>query len=172
MMISVIRVFFSDPGFFEKEYIDLYSIIKFIKYLFTYFIKWGDPDFKLSELIIKDKLNRVEDLEEIIIRIEPILTERINEVSNSFAGISKYNSIDVTKKNIHSELEDVNDGKEKECIPQTLHEDIIESFELELENFVKINEFYSVIDKLQFLEKGKDNNRFCGFCLIKKVITF
>lgn len=140
-----------------------------MKHIFVYFIKWRDPDFKFNNMMLNDKSSYSEDLEEILSKIEPMLSERMIEFSNSIAYASRYNSIDVTKKNIYAEIEDLNENKDRGGVSQFLNEDILESFENELENFIRNHEVYQQLDKLQFHEKGKDNNRFCGFCLMKKV---
>ena len=36
--LSLLRTFFANPGYYDKEYVNLYSIIKFVKHIFIYFI--------------------------------------------------------------------------------------------------------------------------------------
>jgi hypothetical protein len=95
----------------------------------------------------------------------------MTEFSNSLAYTSRYNSIDVTKKNIYAEIEDYDNNKDK-MVSHILNEDILESYENEFENFIRSDEIYNSLNKLIFHEKGKDSNRFCGYCLSKKVFYF
>ncbi len=166
-IISLSRTFFSNPGYFDKEYENLFSIIKFVKNLFIYFTKWREPEFKFNEMMNNYEANLIKDLEEIK-NLKPILSEKLAEFSSSIGYVSRYNSIDVTKKNILQDNEEI-DNKEKHAISLSLSEDILESFENELENFIKANDIYEKFNNLIFYDKSKENNRFCGFCLVKKV---
>ena len=161
----------TDPGHYEKEYINLYSITKFIKHIFTYFVKWREPDFKFKEMMENDNSSFTEDLEDILEKIQPVLLEKMADYANSLANVSKHNSIDVNKKNLTNETEDQVENN-KQTISQTLTEDVIESYENEFENLILTDETYMEFNKLQFLTKDHETNRFCKFCLVKKVFYF
>jgi hypothetical protein len=120
-------------------------------------------------MIEKDNLTLDEDLEQIVNVIQPLLKEKMSDFSNCITYTSKYNSIDVTKKNIDNEE---NEFKEKQGVSLTFNEDFLESFENELDNFIKENSHYDNLFKLPFYDKGKESSRFCGFCLVKKVKLF
>lgn len=170
LLLSLLRSIFNNPGYYDDEYVNLYSLIKFIKHIFIYFIKWKDSDFKFDSIFLNDTASLKEDLTEIVKKIEPSITEKMIDISHSMTYISKYNSIDVTKKSIFAEIEDFQDARDKQTISQTFNEDVLDSFESELENFIKSHPFYEMLNNLPFMEKGKDKySRFCGFCLTKKV---
>jgi len=133
------------------------------------------------EMLANDKSTFLGDLSEIK-EIKPILIEKLTDFSNSISAsalyVSRYYSIDVTKKKGVTAGISENDeieNKEKQAVSAlsavslSFQEDIIESYEIDLDNFIRSNQLYTNLNNLIFYEKSKDASRFCGFCLVKKV---
>ncbi len=147
---------FTDPGYFEKEYSDLFSLTKFLKYFFHYILKHKSDKFSLSSFIKDSKPAEIyEDLIEII-----ELKKELPEIKD------KYSSND--KENIFNEIEQYECEKDKATISQILNEDILEAYEREFSDFTK-DEVYSKYLKISFMIQNKSNSRICTFCLTKKV---
>jgi hypothetical protein len=158
-----LRTIFSNPGFFEKEYLSIYSVTKFIKHLLTYFLQWKRKDFLFENLIKNENSNIKEDIEQVI-DTEPHIVDKLSD--NSISVSIKYHSIDVNlKKNTASEIEEEMKEKERQN-SHLINDDAVESFEAEFEKFIKENELYDNLMKLEFV----NDHNFCRFCLTKKVI--
>jgi len=119
------------------------------------------------------------DLEEIL-KFENFINEKILDRSTSLGAVSRISSIDITKKNIHSEIDDVlinlnNDKEKKDMLDydrytQSFCEDLIDSFERHLEQIIQNSEIHNQYNQLKFNEFNDDRkDRFCRFCVIKKV---
>jgi len=124
--------------------------------------------------------NIVSDIEQIL-NFENYLYDKIMDFSNSLGYTSRFNSIDITKKNMQSIIEDdksnLNDkekieNKQVERLTQSFCEDILESFEDEFENSIKNSAKHKFMNEVVFHERHSKNQRFCGFCVIKKVKNF
>lgn len=180
-IVCLLRTVLSNPGFMENEYENMYSIVKFISNIFNYYLHMKDPDFKFeSNYFNTYNTSLVKDLENII-NMEKMINERMLDHSTT-QNVSKYNSIDVTKKNIFAEFEDLTDTlnlkdpnrdiNNKDNFNKTLlvSEDLVENYEFELENFIKNNPKYEMINLLPSFKKDNKNYRFCAYCLHKKVL--
>lgn len=125
----------------------------------------------------KNENNIVSDIEHII-NFENYLNDKIMDFSNSLGYTSRFNSIDVTKKNLQSVIEDeksnINErerieNKQVERLTQSFCEDVLDSFEDEFEISIKNSEKHKLMNELIFHERDSKNQRFCGFCVVKKV---
>jgi len=115
---------------------------------------------------------------EKVLQFETYLNEKILDFSNSLGYTSRYNSIDITKKNLQSVIEEgisnLNDRekleiKNVERFTQSFCEDVLESFEEYFENMIKNSEIHESMNSIPFYQKDSKSQRFCGFCVIKKV---
>ena len=120
-----------------------------------------------------------DDLEDIL-KFENFINDKILDRSTSVGALSRASSIDITKKNIHSEIDEVlinlNDKEKKDMLDydrytQSFCEDLIESFERHFEHMLKNSDIHDKYNQIKFNEFNDDRkDRFCRFCVIKKVI--
>jgi hypothetical protein len=166
-LISLFRTLFANPGFFTAKFQNTFSLIKFVKNMFHFFISYKDGDFKMNDYMQSLKEQEIpEDLEEIL-KMERQINEKMLDYSTSGLYASKYNSIDVTKKSI---LNDGDDEKEKDKVNSIIvTDDVIELYDMEWETFIKYDKDYNILNKLPFLEKDSRTKRICSFCVQKKV---
>jgi hypothetical protein len=168
VLVCIIRTIFESPGKLDKEYTDLYSVQEFVKYISTFILNGKDPLFDFSKMIKghhddEEKYN----FSNILTKLEPLITS-MNETSVS---TSKYNSIDVTKRNLCTDEEE---GK-TEKVSHTFNEDILDTYETQLNKFLIANREYEMVKDLKFYEneeivkRNKIYRRICGYCLVKKV---
>jgi hypothetical protein len=167
-LISFIRTLFHNPGYYNTEYHHLYSITKFIKHLFIYLTKGKDLEFNFTEFLTNSNNSPInEDIREIV-EIQKNLSERMNDISHCLSG---YSSIEVTtRRGIYYEIQNMNNMNNEKAFVNSIDEDSVNSFENEYENFIKSNFDYNKMNNLTFYERSEEGTRFCGHCLIKKVI--
>jgi hypothetical protein len=117
-----------------------------------------------------------DDLEEIL-KFESFFNDRILDLSNSVSVISRASSIDITNKNMVDEVfNNLNNEKEKRDMfeydkyTQSFCEDLIETFERHIEYIIQNSEIHNRYNQIKFNEFNDDKkDRFCRFCVIKKV---
>lgn len=129
----------------------------------------------------KSNREAIDDIEEIL-KFENFINDKILDRSCSVYGIhglSRVSSIDIIKKNIHSDLDEVflnlNEKERKDMFDhdrytQSFCEDLCEAFERHFEELIKKSEIHSLYNQINFNEFNDDRkDRFCRFCVIKKV---
>jgi len=47
-LLSLFRTIFNNPGHLKQEYVELYSIINFLKIFFDYILNYKEPNYKLN----------------------------------------------------------------------------------------------------------------------------
>jgi hypothetical protein len=139
-------------------------------------------NFKNDDFVFKIEKNStiLQDLDAII-AMEDKLKEKMAEFSINYHYLSRYQSIDMTKKSIISDIDNNNDNynnddllvsrKEKTELFQ-YNEDIVEMFEEQYNNYIENNKMLKEYNKIQFFLRDYNNKRFCAFCLHKKVLKF
>lgn len=140
----------------------MYSLAKFIRNLFGFIINNKNSDYKFG---LSPGTKVLEDLTEIL-KMEGALKEKMSDYSVTYYN-SRYNSIDVTKKSMISELDEEQEKKNSNI----MQEDVVELYEQEYEAFIEKSEELKKLNNIAFFQKDNKSYRFCGFCLNKKVIV-
>jgi hypothetical protein len=119
------------------------------------------------------------DLDDIL-KFENFFNDKILNRSISLSHFSNMGLIDIGKKNILSDIDEVLHNfkldKEKKDIIEynrispSLCEEIIDLFEKHFENLIKDSDIHNKFNELKFNEFNDDRkDRFCRFCVVKKV---
>lgn len=117
----------------------------------------------------------IDDLD-FILKNESKLLDKISDFSknkNLICSSMYNNSIEINKRFITIDPDNLVKLKELEKFSQPMCEEIIEMFENEFKKIIVNNPELRKINNLPFNELN-ENKRFCNFCLVKKVkkITF
>jgi hypothetical protein len=84
LIIAIIcfsRTIYSNPGYLNNQYIEIYSIINFIKIFFEYLLKYNEKNYKLS--IMSNSSNILDDIK-CILESKKLIKKLISEYKESY----------------------------------------------------------------------------------------
>lgn len=163
-LTCLIRTLFRNPGYFHKEYIEIYSITRYIKALYYFIINPEKFSLYLKNYSrSNEKYSLINEIKELY-QFQVKLPEEILN-SNSLTS-SNDHKIDTIFNEIEQYNMEQNDKKEK---TQLLNEELIFKFQTEYSNFLNSRKEFKNFNKLTFYSVNKENFRICGYCLVQKV---
>jgi len=166
------RAFFSNPGYLHDEYIDIYSVVNVIKMYFDYIKNYKNPDFKLE--IRRGSPDLLSEINHILSNKEKLFEIfKKTRIAYTSEKLDKSENEEISGFDFHSSYgdnEDEEEEKKKEADSAIITSESFENLFDDIFEDKKNEKHDHIFNKINEGKYDHINSRYCGYCILIKVI--